>query len=475
MSFPTSDPNGARIGFLTGGLSTYWTQFPGMMAQVEQSSEYIKARLAKGGAQIIDLGVVSDDFEGAAAAERLRREAPDVIVLFVSTYMTSGQVVAIARESKVPILLLELQPASHMPHAEVDTGDFLLYAGVAALPELSNVFDRCDARYEIIVGHLRQESAWDRIDTWVKAATVVPALRRARYGMIGTLYPGMLDIATNMTSIIRTFGGNTVVLEVDELKRHLDTVDETASTAVIDRARSLLRFADGIDEAHLTEQAKVAVALQRLVEARSLDTLAWFHFGQPGTVDEIIAGAMGLGGSLLITDGVPVATEYDVRATIAMHILNELGTTTMFTEQYSTNYDDGVVELGHDGATNLTMTDGTAQLRPLDVFHGKSGGGNSITSTCQPGPVTLLAVAELGDGSIRLVVGEGEVVPGPLMDIGNTVSRVRFDGAPERWLEAWSKSGSGHHFAMGAGHLAAEVRALATLLDVDCRMVSARS
>lgn len=474
MSFPITGTPGARIGFLTGGLSAYWSQFPEMLPSVRRSSAYIKERLEKSGAEVIDVGVVSDDFDGAAAADGLRRAAPDVVVLFIATYMTSGQVVAIAREVDVPILLLELQPEPHMPHAEVDTGDFLLYAGVAALPELSNVFERCGADYEIIVGHMRQESAWDRIDTWVRAAAVIPALRRARYGMIGTLYPGMLDIATNMTSLIRSFGGNTVILEVDELKKHLDNVDDSAADAVIERSQTLLRFADGIDKAHLREQAMVAVAMQRLVEDRALDTLAWFHFGQPGTVDEMIAGAMGIGGSLLITDGVPVGTEYDVRATIAMFILNRLGTTTMFTEQYGTNYSDGVVELGHDGATNLTMTDGTAQLRPLSVFHGKSGGGNSITSTCRPGPVTLLAVAELGDGNIRLVVGEGQVVPGPLMDIGNTVSRVRFDGPPERWLEAWSRSGSGHHFAMGAGHLAPEVLALAKLLSVECRVVSAR-
>ncbi|CAN5603828.1 hypothetical protein BH24ACT5_BH24ACT5_15440 [soil metagenome] len=55
------------------------------------------------------------------------------------------------------------------------------------------------------------------------------------------------------------------------------------------------------------------------------------------------------------------------------------------------------------------------------------------------------------------------------------MSRVRFDGPPERWLEAWSKSGSGHHFAMGAGHLATEVQALSTLLGVGCGVVSASS
>lgn len=473
MSFPISTTAGTRVGFLTGGLSTYWSQFPDMLPRVQQSSTYIKERIALGGAEIVDAGVVSDDFDGARAADLLRQAAPDLVVLFVATYMTSGQVVAIAREVKVPILLLELQPEPHMPHAEVDTGDFLLYAGVAALPELSNVFERCGARYDIIVGHLQSKEAWKRIETWVRAATVVTALRRSRYGMIGSLYPGMLDIATNMTSVIRSFGGNTVVLELDELRRLLDEVDEHQAAGVIDRVRSMLRFADDIDEAHLGDQARVAVAMQQLVERHSLDTLAWWHFGQPGTVDEMIAGAMGIGGSLLITDGVPVGTEYDVRATIAMLILNKLGTSTMFTEQYSTNYADGVVELGHDGATNLVMTDGSAQLRPLSVFHGKSGGGNSITSTCRPGPVTLLAVAELGDGSVRLVVGEGDVVPGPLMDIGNTVSRVRFDGPPERWLEAWSKSGSGHHFAMGAGHLAAEVRVLAELLGIECRVVEA--
>jgi len=461
----------ARIGLLTGGLGTYWSQFDGMLEGVLESSAYVTRRLGESGAEIVDVGVISNDSDGSEAAEKLAAESLDVLVVFVATYMTSGQIISIARECKVPVLLLELQPAAKMNHATAQTPDFLRYAGVAGLPELCNVFERCRVVHDVIIGHLKDESVWARTRTWLRAAAALPALRYARFGLMGHLYPGMLDIQTNLTSLIRSFGANVDIIEVDDLRRTMEAVTDHELGEMSARIERDFTVLPGISSQHLAIQTRVAAGLDKLFSERRLDGMAYFHFGNGGDVHEQIAGGMAIGGSFQITDGRPVATEFDLRAVFAMFILNSLGTESMFTELYSVNYDDGVVEVGHDGATNLTMTAPSAVIRPLAVFHGKSGSGNAVESTAAPGPITHLAVGELGDGSIRLVVGEGEVVAGPLMSIGNTVSRVDFSCPPGTWVEKWSKSGSGHHFGMGRGHLAAEVQVLAGLLGLECEVV----
>ena len=63
-------------------------------------------------------------------------------------------------------------------------------------------------------------------------------------------------------------------------------------------------------------------------------------------------------------------------------------------------------------------------------------------------------------------------MPGPLLAIGNTTSRVDFGGDPGLWVDECSRTGIGHHWALCVGHRAGDVRAAASLLGVGYRHVS---
>ncbi|CAM3245715.1 L-arabinose isomerase [Deinococcus saxicola] len=78
------------------------------------------------------------------------------------------------------------------------------------------------------------------------------------------------------------------------------------------------------------------------------------------------------------------------------------------------------------------------------------------------GPVTLLSVVEDG-GSLKLLVAEGESVPGPILEIGNTNSRYRFPLGARGFVEAWNAQGPAHHCAVGVGHIADRIRKLGAL------------
>jgi L-arabinose isomerase len=83
------------------------------------------------------------------------------------------------------------------------------------------------------------------------------------------------------------------------------------------------------------------------------------------------------------------------------------------------------------------------------------------------GPVTLLAVVQTPAGKMKLVVAEGESVPGPILEIGNTNSRYKFSVGMKEFIDRWSKQGPAHHCAIGVGHIAGKLKKLASLLGLE--------
>ena len=91
---------------------------------------------------VVDVGFISDAEDGARAAEQLRVAGCDLIVGFLTTYMTASMLAPIAQRSGAPVLLINLQPTEAMDHATFDTGQWLAYCGACPLPEMANTFLR---------------------------------------------------------------------------------------------------------------------------------------------------------------------------------------------------------------------------------------------------------------------------------------------------------------------------------------------
>jgi L-arabinose isomerase len=68
---------------------------------------------------------------------------------------------------------------------------------------------------------------------------------------------------------------------------------------------------------------------------------------------------------------------------------------------------------------------------------------------------------------LKLLVAEGEAIPGPTMQIGNTNSRLKFGLDPAEFMNRWAEAGPTHHCALGLGHQASRIQKLARLLDLE--------
>ncbi|MEJ1922159.1 L-fucose/L-arabinose isomerase family protein [Microbacterium sp. KHB019] len=460
-----------RIGLVAGGLGTYWPQFPALRPQLEESARYVSERFRAMDAEVTDVGFISDAQEGAVAAETLRRADCDLIVLFLTTYLTASMVLPIAQRAGAPVLVIDLQPTEKMDHASFDTGAWLAYCGQCPVPEVGNVFRRAGIEFRSVSGWLRQESAWARIEQWIHAAHIRAALRHARHGLMGHLYPGMLDVSTDLTLLPTTFGSHVEVLEFDDLRVRVDAVTEAEVKDRTALAREIFTLDDSVNDEDFAWGARVSVGLDRLVDDFGLDTLAYYHRGLDGELHERLGAGMILGASLLTGRGIPTTGEYELRTTVAQLATQVVGAGGSFCEIQALNFEDGVVEMGHDGPAHLAVSSREPLLRGLGVYHGKRGWGVSVEFDVQHGPVTLLGLGQDRDGSLSFVASTGTVVPGPLLAIGNTTSRVDFARDPGEWVDAWSATGVGHHWSLSVGDRIGDYRAAASLLGIDFREV----
>jgi L-arabinose isomerase len=461
---PRITPRPTTVGLVAGGLGAYWPQFPDLLPQLQSSARRVSQRVQGLGCDVVDAGFISDAEQGARAAETLRAAGCDLIVGFLTTYMTASMLVPIAQRSGAPVLLINLQPTEKMDHATFGTGEWLAYCGACPLPEMASSFARVGVPFRSVSGYLDDERAWARIGRWISAAGVRGTLRGGRHGLMGHLYPGMLDVSTDLTLVSANFGGHVEVLEFDDLRVRAAAVTDDQVDERMDLARTVFELDPSVQEEDFRWAARVSVGLDRLVDDFGLDSLAYYHRGLEGEQHERLGAGMILGASLLTARGVPACGEYELRTSLAMLITDRLGGGGSFTELQALNFADNVVEMGHDGPAHLQISGRRPLLRGLGVYHGKRGWGVSVELDVRPGPVTAFGLAQERDGSFRFITSPGTVVPGPLLQIGNTTSRVDFGCDPGEWTDAWSASGMSHHWALGTGDLSAELRATAELV-----------
>ncbi|MGI4744320.1 MAG: hypothetical protein ACRYG7_54920 [Janthinobacterium lividum] len=465
-----------KIGLFGIGLDTYWPQFAGLETRLTGYVQQVAQRLARPAVEVVSLGLIDTPEKALAAGHQFRQADVDILFLYVTTYALSATVLPVVQRAKVPVIVLNLSPEAAIDYAAFNalpdrtqmTGEWLAYCAACPVPEIANVFRRANIPFYQVTGLLHDDPAcWQQIDEWVEAARVAHVLAHNCLGLMGSYYSGMLDIYSDLTLQAATFGGIIKLLEVDELSARREAVTDAQIAECVARFQTEFDVQPDCPPAELARAARTAVALDALAAHHGLGSLAYYHKGTGNPANEDTMSSIILGTSLLTARGIPVAGEYEVKNAQAMKILDTLGVGGSFTEYYALDFKDDVVLMGHDGPGHLAIAEGKTKVRPLQVYHGKVGRGLSVEMSVQHGPVTLLSVVENGRGQVLLLVAEGESVPGPILQIGNTNSRYRFPLGVRQFVESWNSHGPAHHCAVGVGHVASVLHKLGSLLQVE--------
>jgi L-arabinose isomerase len=465
-----------KIGLFGIGLDAYWPQFKGLKERLEGYLNEVSAKLGDSEAEIVNLGLIDNPVDAMDAGHKFRQADVDLIFLHVTTYALSSTVLPVVQRAKVPVIILNLSPERAIDYKSFNklndrtrmTGEWLANVSACPVPEIANVFSRAGIKFHQITGVLHGDTqVWKEAKDWIEAASVANKLAHNRLGCLGHYYGGMLDVYTDLTLMLAVFGGHIEMLEVDELS-HLRK--EVTSDQVSERIKLFYKEFDidgGCSEADIKHAARTSVALEKLVRMHHLGSLAYFYSGTGVGENEEAVSSIILANSLLTANGIPVAGEYEIKNVQAMKIMDCFGAGGSFTEFYALDFNDDVVLMGHDGPGHLAIAEGKTKVKPLEVYHGKTGRGLSVEMTVKHGDITLLSVVQKADGKIMLLAAEGESVHGPILEIGNTNSRYRFPIGVKNFVNTWNLNGPAHHCAAGIGHIASKIKKLGELLNIE--------
>lgn len=482
MQIERRKPLTARVGLVAVGHHTYWGQFDGLLDELMGKVEVLRRRLEANGVEVVPFGMLDNAATAYAALPRLQAADLDLLVIDMVTYATSSTFGVLARELRIPIVLVALQPMQAMDYARGSTYMQLCNDDVCSVPEFTGVAQRLGRPVPpVILGTLYDDPAAEaELAEWCGIAKVLHDLRRARIGLMGHVLEAMLDMHVDPTAMTAAFGCHVVLCEPDDILRRYRTADPEAVAA---RRRDILAFFDTPDpqsdpitmrvtDADLDTAARVAVALDAFIEDRNLDGLAYYYEAEPGSEMRTVVTNLIVGNSLLCAAGFPMCGEYDLKTCLAMLIMDRLGIGGSFAEFHPVDFVRDSVLVGHDGPHHLNIADGRPVLRSLKKYHGKPGSGASVEFRIKEGPITMLGMGLRADGRPRFVIAEGESVRWPIPPTGNTNTHGRFQPNVRTFLKRWVGAGPTHHFALGVGHHARALRNLAECLGIEAIQVT---
>lgn len=472
----------ARIGVFGVGFHRYWGQFDGLLGELRAKLATFVDRVSARGVEVIDFGIVDDAESAYALLPKLKAADLDLVFCDMLTYATSATFGVLVRGLDVPLVMVALQPLKAMDYPKASTYIQLCNDDFCSVPEFAGVAARIGRPIPpVILGTLHGDpEAEAELAEWCDIAMVLHDLRRARIGHFGHPIEHMLDMQTDQTALTAAFGCHVVQTEADELLRHERSVSdaeiESKKAAILDLFDTPDPVSDPLTT-RLTDEdlhvaARVAVALDKFVDEKKLDGLAYYYEGEEGSPLRRLVTNLIVGNSLLTAAGFPMCGESDLKTCIAMLIMDRLDIGGSFAEFHPIDFEQGFVLVGHDGPHHINIAEGKPVLRSLRKYHGKPGSGASVEFKLREGPITMLSIGVTSHGKFKFVIAEGESVHGPIPATGNTNTRGYFEPDVRTFLKRWVAEGPTHHFALGLGRRAATLTRIAELLGIQHAIVT---
>ena len=389
--------------------------------------------LAEAGADCRNTGVVMHDLDTVrAAAEAIRGQDPDVLLICVATWSEDHHLLDLLSYCDKPVII-RAYPAR-------ETGS------LCCAHQIGAVFTDIGKKYEFVYGDPGDAGCARKTLRIASAYALARRMERVRVGAIGGRVKGMTEIAYDEFAIKQKLGPRIVNLDETEMTHAVEAMSDQQAEALLAEIQDRLvncRVASA--HPYMLESVKYYHALSRLCSEYELEALAVKCY-------TTYMGKVCLGYSLLAGEGIVGACEGDVNSAVSMKLLYELsGIPVNNTDLLYLNEEENSILFAHCGSSGFSIADGEIELGPVRLAES----GVCCRFLVRTGTVTAVNICGHGDG-LRMSVMTGEAIPCGMEFPGNPV-KIRFEKDIGCINEEIMRSGIGHHWMVGYGDFREEL------------------
>src|SRR6266536_1530128 len=385
----------------------------------------------------------------------------DGVMVVMLTYGPAMRVARLLAESRLPVLLPNIQPAW-------DMADMTYNQGVHGAQDTANAMVRAGRRFAVATDDWKADSFRADVGRWARAAAAVTAWKSLKVAIFGYAMNDMGDIRVDESALIRSLGPEILAVAPGDMYRGMLAVTGQQAAEVIAFEDANFEIDPRLSAEEREDHARMQVAIEQILAERGFGAYT-AHFdaiGEDGRFSRLPLAAA----SSLMAKGYGYAAEGDVLTACLVSAGHTLIGDAHFTEMYAMDFPSDSILQSHMGEGNwkIARTDRPVRLikRPLGI--GKLADPPTFLFQYQPGPATLATLVSLEGERFRLVVAEGEnldtqELPALEMPYG----QFRPGTGVRACLNGWLAAGGPHHEVMNLGHHAAAWRDLALLAGIE--------
>jgi L-arabinose isomerase len=415
-------------------------------------------------AQTVCPPLVEEEHQAEAAARMFNAAGVDLIIAVEVAYTKGAVPTRCFLDTTAPVLVWNTQQIEFLPE-DADFDLIMLNSGMAGVPEMTSALLRIGRPFWMVTSMTDDPAGHKKLAEYIAAAGIVRRLKTARIAVFGHAFEGMTDLMIDQLSLRQFVGPICWPVEPEKVSDAMSQVSGEDVSALVSKETS--RYKIDMDPTQLERSCRLALALEKVTRDGKFDAVA--SFDQVWLTDARVGIIPAYATGRLCEIGIPCSTEADLTTVTAMLILQEIAGKSTFLENYVIDYKQDAMILSHDGHGNPGMASSPADvtLKHSIYYQGVNGFGASFEYAYAPGPVTNLALVNVG-GRWRLNISEGESIaiqPRPV-----AAPQMLFKPATlkiQDWCNAWCKAGSPHHMALAYGHLTRQIKTYAEMQGLE--------
>jgi L-arabinose isomerase len=459
-----------KVGLLACAYFEYWRMFsPEFKCNVIGDLERIAERLRKD-VDLVYPGVVDTLDSADQAGRNFADTGVEMLIVVDGTYVPDYMALqAIDYVPHVPVVMFTTQVEENITPQD-DYEDLMRNSAMIGTAQLSATFVKMGRKYDVVVGSLAEDRAFEEIARIARVHFVAARLKKLNIGVVGHVFRGMYDLENDRTRVRGFLGPNVITVEIAHLLRQWEEVSEEDTKVV---AKALVkRFRQhGPKEEDWYRSVRLAIAMERLVEHLRLDALC--VLGQHH-IEKATGAPARLGASMMLEKGKHlVGSEGDIIGLTMMHILYWLtGNPPLAAEwgQYDAAH-NALLLVGHGMASPaLAGSDDRITLTGAPEEWGFQGAGVNMQFIMRPGIVTMGHLLDTPNGWQMLISG-GEALDYSCLPCKEIHALVKIERPVKEYLVELQRRGVTHHVVVVHGDVRDELQRLASVLQIGSFVV----